>query len=247
MQNLDKIKKLINQASSDESAEAQQASKMASSFMVREGVSFADLLRYKEELYIDGLMLTARAYAKRTTKARAEAQKLSAQIYKQINEAYHPSPKTEYKASSNTSNNQEKARLQREREELNRKAQELRQKEADILRRGQPREEEVIYATPEKNEYQPQQRKTSHNINIGNYFLRMLVLHPILTFRLFVRSFIQAFLVSFLIMIVILLGSIVLDMDLTFSLSYLAMYEGLFFILLIVYTRVNIRGWYPPE
>jgi len=243
---MQKIRKLINQASSDEPAEAQQASKMAAAFMVREGVSFADLLKHKEKLYIDGLMLTARAYSKRTTKTQPEAQKVSAQLYRQINEAYHPSPKVEYKASSVT-NNQEKARLQWEREELDRKAQELRQKEADILRRGQLKKENVIYTKGREHEYQPQQTKRSHNINIANHFLKMLVLHPILTLRLFVRSLIQALIVSAFIMLLVVLLRIFFGMDLTFNLTFLAMYEGLVFILLIAYTLVNIRGWYPSE
>ncbi|HHH14306.1 MAG TPA: hypothetical protein ENJ78_01200 [candidate division WWE3 bacterium] len=243
MQNLNKIKKLINQASSQEPAETLQASKMASALMVREGVNFSDLLKYKDELYLDGLMSTARVYAQRTTKTHTEAQKLSASIYQQINEAYN---KSSIKADNNY---QEKARLQREREELERKAQELRQKEADIFKKEQQsthqQTEDPIYATDFKNE--PQKYRTSHNIRIGNYFLRMLILHPFLTFRLFIRSFFQALIVSLLIMVFVMIFSVLFDMDLTFSLSYLAMYEGLVFVLLIAYTLVNIRGWYPSE
>ena len=237
MQNLNKIKKLINQASSQEPAETLQASKMASALMVREGVNFADLLKYKDELYLDGLMSTARVYAQRTTKTHTEAQKLSASIYQQINEAYN-------KPSTKADNNyQEKARLQREWEELERKTKALREKEEEIKREQQT--EEPIYATFFKNE--PQKHRTSHNIRIGNYFLRMLILHPFLTFRLFIRSFFQALIVSLLIMVFVMIFSVLFDMDLTFSLSYLAMYEGLVFVLLIAYTLVNIRGWYPSE
>ena len=240
MRNIDKVKKLINQASSDELAEAQQASKMAGAFMVRGGVSFADLLKHKDTLYLDGLMLTAKAYAKRTTKSHTEAQKLSATLYQQINEAYNPPPKTEYKARSEN-NSQEKKRLQREREALAQKAHELRKKEAEILKK-----EETIFTWNEERDDKPH-KKTSHNLNIANYFLRMLVKHPVLTLRLFVRSLFQALIISFFIMLFVMLFSVFFSMDLTFNLSYLAMYEGLVFILLIAYTLVNIRGWYPSE
>jgi hypothetical protein len=239
MQNMQKLKKLINQASSQEAAESMQASKMASALMVRKGVSFADLLKYKDKLYIDGLMSTARAYAIKTTKTHMEAQKISASLYQQINEAYNnPSTKTD--------NYQEKIRLQQEREKLERKAQELRQKEADIFEREQQntqQAEEPIYATDFRNE--PQKSRTSHNITRTNYFLRMLIKHPILTARLFLKSLVSALVVSFAFMVLIFILSIIFDMDFTFNLSYFAMYEGLVFVLLIAYTLVNIRGWYP--
>ena len=86
---------------------------------------------------------------------------------------------------------------------------------------------------------------TSHNINSANYFLKMLVKHPVLTARLFLKSLVSALLVSFVFMVFVFILSIVFDMDLTFNLSYFAMYEGLVFVLLIAYTLVNIRSWYP--
>lgn len=253
MQNLKKIKKLINQASSDQPAEAQQASKMAGAFMVREGVSFEDLLIYKDTLYIDGLMLTARAYAQRTTKTHTEAQKLSAQLYKQINEAYHPSPKTEHKTSSGN-NSQESARLQREREELDRKAQELRKKEAEILRREQQTNEKEEIQEPIYTTDPPRQPSTSHNkfftslnfLTKGNYFLTRLLLHPFLTVRLFIYSLFQAVISSSFILIIVLILNVFFDTDLTGSLSFWFVYEILVFILLIMYTTKNIKnGWYP--
>ena len=248
MQNLNKIKKLINQASSDQPAEAQQSAKMAGAFMVREGVNFGDLLQYKDSLYIDGLMLSARAYAQRTTSTHTEAQTLSAKLYKQINDAYHP------KNTKSKSTNQEKYNLQKEREELEKKAKELQEREAEILRQNQEKPKthplmtshNVIFVFFEKI-FRRKKPVVKKKVNIANYFLKMIFLHPVLTLRLFVRSLVQALITSFVFMIFIFIVNMIFSLDLTFNLSYLAMYEGLVFVLLISYTLVNINGWYPTK
>lgn len=217
-----KLEKLINLASSDNPNEAEKASKMAVSLMIREGVAFNELLKDPSKFYLESLVTLARSYSVRTTQTGSESQKLFAQILGKVNQAYNKPEEEKVSASSNSPDKSEYLRTQEQR--LKEREEALKRKEQDLEHREHRFKFEKKRAEPQQEKKQARSRKenragrnTSHNVRyIKNNFLHMLVTRPFRMMHLFLRSLIYGIFHSLLINIAIFSGIIFFGLDFTY-------------------------------